>query len=757
MRFSLLPLLFLTIGLCQPTFSKASSEIQPQEPMPHSSNRLAASQSPYLLQHADNPVNWYPWGDEAFEAARTQNKPVLISIGYSTCHWCHVMNRESFSNTDTATYLNEHFICIKVDREERPDVDRVYMKFVQQLTGSGGWPLNVWLTPDRKPIYGGTYFPPQSQAGSGRPSFPDILSRIHDIWTSDQDNLLAQTDRLFEKLNHPSPSNSSPNSTLDNSIRIDAINAFHSAFDELNGGFGGEPKFPSPGNLTFLLHAAIDHNIPEEQRTAALDMATTTLEKIAAGGIRDHIGGGFHRYAVDRQWKLPHYEKMLYDQALLVSAYLDAWLINKNPTLKDAAHSTLNYLLRDMQDSEGGFFSAEDAESIDPLNPSAKREGAFYVWSWDEFAPLLNDDSLTTFARDYYTLTQPGNSPQGPYHTEDLQGFNTLRREIPLEELATQHALTLEQAQGYIDRINQTLFDERTTRTRPHLDDKIIVAWNGLAISALARGAQHLDEPRFAAAAAQAATFIKTKLYNSNTHTLTRLYRNAPSTVQGFADDYAFLITGLIDLYEGTANPAWLIWAQELQDKQIELFYDQEQGGFYSSLESPEIVFARSKDDYDGAIPSINSNSTNNLARLAQILGNETYAQKARQSLTYFSSLISRTPRQMPSLLDAIPRLINSPTQIVIAGNPNSEDTQALLKTINSTPIPNRILLYADSGPSQEFLAAHHEFLKTVTPIKNKATAYICENFVCQLPATNPKTLEDQLNERALQKHPKTD
>lgn len=739
------PNIYTSIFLLAKAFAIPSFAQDGASTIPVQQNRLAHSQSPYLLQHATNPVNWYPWGEEAFQKAKEENKPVLLSIGYSTCHWCHVMNRESFSNPEIAQYLNEHFVCIKVDREERPDVDTVYMNFLQRLTGSGGWPLNVWLTPERKPFFGGTYFPPRRQAGYNSPSFKDVLTRIQKVWTEGRAGLLADSDRIVKELNRANDLDSSADIAIDNTLRIAAIDSFHTAFDESNGGFGGAPKFPSPANLSFLLKAATDKSIEKSHRDRALEMATNTLEKLASSGTRDQIGGGFHRYSVDPAWQLPHFEKMLYDQALLANAYLEAWLITRKQAFKNAATTTLDYLLRDMQNQQGGFYSAEDAESIDPLNPDTKREGAFYVWSWDEIQPLLEDDALVDFARNYYSLTQAGNSPNGPYHTKELDGFNTLRRADSLENLAQKHTITLEQAQENVATINHVLFQERNKRVRPHLDDKIIVSWNGLAISALARGALYLQEERYQTAAAKAAQFIQANLYDDATGELTRLYRDSPSTVKGFADDYAFLVTGLIDLYESTADPHWLQWAKKLQETQNALFYDVPNGGFFSAQESSEIVFARSKQSHDGVIPSVNSVSIANLNRLSQFFNDAQYREKARKTVSVFLPRVQENPRRMPVLLDSMSLLIGKPVQIVVAGSPNSSEVQSILATVSKSFLPNRVLMYADSGASQRFLSENLEFITHVGTIEGKATAYVCENYACQLPTNDITVLEEQL------------
>lgn len=706
-------------------------------------NRLITEQSPYLLQHAYNPVDWFAWGDEAFDKAKAEEKIVLLSIGYSTCHWCHVMNRESFSNPEIAAYLNENFVCIKVDREERPDIDSVYMTFVQQLTGGGGWPLNVWLTPDRKPFFGGTYFPPDRSRGTRGATFPELLTRIQEMWSTDRANVIERSDQIVAALNDFSTqSNRDSESELELSLLTAAIDTFKNSFNERTGAFGSGPNFPSAANLSFLLKASSVKEIDSLPRQQAKEMALTSLDAIMNGGIQDHIGGGFHRYTVDGEWKLPHYEKMLYDQATLISAYVDAWKSTRNDNYRNAILRTCSYLLRDMRHEQGAFYSAEDAESYDLENAEEKREGAFYVWSIQELNAALNDNDLAKLATAYYSCTEAGNAPSGPFSTEELKGYNTLRIEKSITDLASEFHLTEAQVKEKLTHINSALFTERSKRPRPHLDDKIITAWNGLAISALSQAAQSLGKPEYAKAAAEAAQFIKTNLFNAATGRLTRLYRNSPSSVEAFADDYAYLIQGLIDLYEAKADPQWLEWAEALQQTQISLFYDDAQGGFFGFKASEEIVFAQSKDSFDGAVPSANSISAKNLARLGQFFDRADYTNKARQSIQAFLPSLIESPTRMPALLDAALYVIKKPIQIVIADNSANRSMTAIASEIL---LPNRLLLHADGGASHAFLGQHLQFIESAQAIEGKPTAYVCENFVCQLPARSPEALKEQL------------
>ena len=717
-----------------------SAETSPSNATP---NRLLSEQSPYLQQHAYNPVDWFPWCDEAFEKAKTEGKVVLLSIGYSTCHWCHVMNRESFSNPKIADYLNEHFVCIKVDREERPDIDGVYMNFVQQLTGSGGWPLNVWLTPDRKPFFGGTYFPPDRSRGTQGATFPELLTRIYDMWKTDQGSVIERSEQMVIALNDfASQSTSHSSGEIEIGLISAAIESFQNAFIERTGAFGAGPNFPSAANLSFLLKTSVVKEVSDVQREKARQMALASLNAIMTGGIQDHIGGGFHRDTVDGEWKLPHYEKMLYDEATLIKAYVDAWKSTRDDKYREVIIKTSEYLLRDIRHAQGAFFSAEDAESYESSEARVKREGAFYVWSSEELNTALNDDHLASIAHSYYTLSENGNAPSGPFNTTEVEGYNTLRIEKSIADLAGEFQLFETEIDAKLDLIKTTLFIARAERPRPHLDDKIITSWNGLAISALSQAAQTLGKPEYAQAATEAAQFIRSNLFNAKNGQLTRLYRNAPSTVEAFSDDYAYLIEGLVDLYEATADPQWLEWANTLQETQIALFYDEKNGGFFGFQASDEIVFNRSKDGFDGAIPSANSTSSKNLARLGQFFDNSDYSDKAKQSILSFLPSIADAPMRMPALLEAALYVIKKPIQIVVAENPGS----TTMKTIASEILlPNRLLFHADAGASQRFLGKHLPFIQRTQAIEGKPTVYVCENFVCQLPARSPEALKKQL------------
>lgn len=707
-------------------------------------NRLVNAQSPYLQQHANNPVAWYPWGNEAFEKAQRENKMVFLSIGYSTCHWCHVMNRESFSDPNIAAYLNENFVSIKVDREERPDIDQVYMTFVQQLTGSGGWPLNVWLTPDRKPIFGGTYFPPDRRRANARATFPEVLNRIQIMWTEDREGVLNRGNEIVSVLNQFSVPKSSDTTgaKLGESLVDAAIEDLKSAFNETTGAFGSGPNFPSAANVAFLLRSSALKTLDSEKRNAAREMALASMDAIIRGGINDHIGGGFHRYTVDGAWKLPHFEKMLYDQATVIGALLEAWRATGEPRYQEAVFDTCSYLMRDMLAPSGGFYSAEDAESYESKTLENKREGAFYIWSLTQAQEALGDGDLLAMASAYYGIRANGNAPRVSSSSEALDGYNILRVEKSINELANEFKIDEETVIDRLGEIRRLMEQARSKRARPHLDDKIITSWNGLAISALAKAGQIFGRESYIAAAKGAASFIRAQLYNGDKKQLWRLYRGVPSSVEAFTEDYAFLIQGLIDLYEASREPEWLDWAYTLQQSQNRLFYDSDNGGFFEFTEGQDIVFERSKNRFDGAMPSSNSISAKNLARLGQFFDDESFSEMARSTAEAFLPDLVKSPISMPALIDSSLYIFRKPIQIVIASNGDSREMES---TANSFLLPNLLLLHADSGSSQEFLGRRLSFIRSARPIDGESTAYVCEDFVCQLPARSPQALRSQL------------
>ena len=708
-------------------------------------NRLSKEKSPYLLQHQHNPVDWMPWGPEAFGKAKTENKPIFLSIGYSTCHWCHVMAHESFEDAETAKYLNAHFICIKVDREERPDVDKVYMTFVQATTGSGGWPMSVWLTPDLKPFIGGTYFPPQDRGG--RPSFRTILARITDGWKSDRDGIVKHGDEVARQLSEASASVASNADKPGRSSLYGGLNQLVKRFDEEHGGFGSAPKFPQPSIINFLLRMSVRAGLgatPESEqhdRDIARKMALFTLEKMAAGGMHDHVGGGFHRYSVDTFWHIPHFEKMLYDQAQLARGYVDAFQLTHDARWEKIARDVLDYVLRDMTDKEGGFYSAEDADSILEHGKPEHGEGAFYVWTKAEIDRLLGEDTAL-FSR-FYGVEAEGNAPAGSDPMNEFQGKNTLIQRLEIPAAAKLFKKTEAEIGQSLAASQKKLFDVRTKRPRPHLDDKIIVAWNGLMISAFARASQVLDDPRYLAAAQSSARFIKASLWRDGA--LIRSFRHGPSNVAAFADDYAALIAGLLDLYEADFDAQWLQWAVELQTKMDERFSDKEHGGYFQTAPSASDILFRSKEDYDGAEPAPGSVAAMNLLRLAQLTDAKDFRERADKTIASAADQLAKIPSAMTQMLCAVDASLAKPRQIVIAGKPGADDTRALLREVRAVFSPNQIVLLADGAAGQEWLGKKLEFFRTVGLIDGKAAAYVCENFTCQAPVTESAKLRELL------------
>jgi len=575
-------------------------------------NRLAREQSPYLLQHAHNPVDWFPWGEEAFLKARAENKPIFLSIGYSTCHWCHVMAHESFENEQVASVLNEWFVPIKVDREERPDVDRVYMTFVQATTGSGGWPMSVWLTPALKPFYGGTYFPPTSRWG--RPGFVDILGEIARVWGAEPKKLQQSADALTEQLR--GVERAGPAAGIPPAAALDRLaHQFRDTFDHVHGGFGSAPKFPRPCELLFLLR--------EYARTANADarsMALLTLRAMADGGMRDHVGGGFHRYSVDEAWRVPHFEKMLYDQAQIVVALLEASQASGERFFADVAEDTLQYVMRQMTDEAGGFYSAEDADSTPPEQAGEAdahpAEGAFYLWTAREAEKIAGGDAAVIKRR--YGIEPNGNAPIDPQH--EFTGKNLLYIAKSIDHIARELGKTEDEIEATIARTRLRLFEARVKRPHPHLDDKVLTAWNGLMIAGFARAARVIaNGAPYLEAAKRAATFIHDRMWNAETQTLLRRYRRGEASIEAYAEDYAYLISGVLELFFADPDVRWLDWARALQRRQDELFWDDADGGWFSTTGRDATVLLRMKEDYDGAEPTASAVSVFNLLTLSHL------------------------------------------------------------------------------------------------------------------------------------------
>lgn len=698
-------------------------------------NQLSHEKSPYLLQHAHNPVDWHPWGTAAFDKARREDKPIFLSIGYSTCHWCHVMERESFENEQIAQLLNHSFVSIKVDREERPDVDRIYMTYVQATTGSGGWPMSVFLTPDLKPFFGGTYFPPDNRYG--RPGFGAILQSLAKAWKEDREKINNAGNEVISQLQSRLDGKGSQAHNLDRHVLDAAFQQFRRSYDSSHGGFGGAPKFPRPAVLNFLFRYA-ERAGSEEAR----EMVLFTLRAMAEGGMNDQLGGGFHRYSVDDLWFVPHFEKMLYDQAQLAIAYVEAYQITKDPFYAQVARNTLDYVLRDMTDAGGGFYSAEDADSvIDPANPHEKGEGAFYVWSRDEIEAALGKLSADIFA-DRYGIEVEGNVHNDPHG--EFGGKNILFIHRSLQQVSERFTMQADLVEQNLNASIQKLMEVRSKRVRPHLDDKILTAWNGLMISAFAKAGQVLNEPRYVQAAQNATDFILNRMYHRDDDSLLRRYRDNDAAIPGFLDDYAFLIQGLLDCYETSFRTSDLDAARRLAGKMLDVFEDRENGGFFSTAEGDPNLVMRIKDDYDGAEPSGNSVAFIDLLRLGQITNDPKYQAAAERTLKAMAPILVQQPTAAPQLLVGLNYWQSPKRQIVVAGDADTDQTRGMLRKIRSHFLPNATLLLLDSEDSRRVLSEFNPALSGMHAIEGKTTAYVCENYTCQLP-TNDISRLDQL------------
>jgi uncharacterized protein YyaL (SSP411 family) len=690
-------------------------------------NRLAYEKSPYLLQHAHNPVDWYPWGPDAFAKAQAEDKPIFLSAGYSTCHWCHVMERESFENEAIAALLNRYFVSVKLDREERPDVDRIYMLFVQATTGSGGWPMSVFLTPTGAPFFGGTYFPPDSRYG--RPGFASILEQIAEAWRSRRTQLLESSRNILDELRKHTTVVSN-GARLDPSALDSAFFYYRRTFDKHYGGFGNAPKFPRPAVLNFLFRYS-DWKVEEE----ALHMALTTLREMARGGMHDHLGGGFHRYSVDERWFVPHFEKMLYDQAQLAISYLEAFQITSDPQFASTARAIFEYVLRDMTHPLGGFFSAEDADSIlDPAEPHEKGEGAFYIWTAAEIQELLGPERAAWVLHHYGCLPH-GNVDHDPHG--EFTGRNILYQAHSWEETARQFSIP--SPEPALEECKRILLDARNRRPRPHLDDKILSGWNALMISAFAFGARVLHEPRYAEAARRATVFILEAMTDAQTGNLYRRWRQDEAAIDAFLDDYAAFVNALIDLYEATFDVSLLGHALQYALRMIELFEDREQGGFFSSTASGDLVL-RLKEDYDGAEPAGNSLAIGALLRLAQYTGKSELANVAHEALEAFAPRLNQQPLTLPQMCCAWMATLRHPRQLVLTGT----DATPFLDELRRHFLPNLTLIRLANSADEQAFSAWAPWTASMVPSAQNA-AYLCENFACHLPVHRPEELRDLL------------
>ena len=735
------------------------------------SNALAGEKSPYLLQHAENPVAWLPWGEAAFARARAEQKPIFLSIGYSTCHWCHVMAHESFESDAVAAILNEHFVAIKVDREERPDVDKVYMAYVQAMTGHGGWPLSAWLTPELKPFYGGTYFPPTDRGG--RAGFPAILQAIARGWRDEREKLVAEGERVIGTLREHARG-SGEETVGENektSLAVAAGEAFekgfqyfHEAFDAAHGGFGGAPKFPRAANLNFLFRVVALQGAHSELGAEAIRLAATTLRAMSSGGIRDHVGGGFHRYSVDEAWFVPHFEKMLYDQAQIAINCLEAKQATGDERFAWMARDIFDYVQRDLTSPAGGFYTAEDADSLVAHGRPEHAEGAFYVWTHAEIARELGGD--TPFFGAHFGVAENGNvSAQLDPHGE-FTGKNILAQRRSLADTAEAFGLTPEQASDKLLAALAKLRAVRARRPRPLLDDKIVTANNGLMISALARAHQILEgrsllagdervpsespspASRLLQSAIRAAEFVERELFDAERGVLFRCWREGRGANEGFAEDYAFFIQGLLDLYEASFELRWLEWAERLQAKMDELFWDEARGGYFNSAAGDASIVLRLREDYDGAEPAPSSVAAMNLLRLGAMLHDEKLRHRGRRCLEGFRAQWARAPHAMPQMLCALELALEPPRHVVLAGDPGAEDFRALTAVLHERLGPRRMIVALCDEADRAWWAARAPWMAEMKPLGGRATAYVCEEFSCQAPVSDAAAFRGALGVR---------
>ena len=699
-------------------------------------NKLINEKSPYLLQHAHNPVNWYPWGNEAFQKAKKEDKPIFLSIGYSTCHWCHVMEDESFSNPEIAGIMNKYFVSIKVDREERPDIDNIYMNAVMVITGSGGWPLTVILTPDKKPFYGGTYFPPEDKWG--RPGLKTTLNSIADAWKNRRGEILRSGESLTQAIRQQPFVSGQKTFSLNEGILKESYNGFLRRFDSRYGGFGDAPKFPMGHSLSFLLRYW-----KHSGEAKSIEMVERTLFSMARGGIYDHIGGGFHRYSTDGQWRVSHFEKMLYDQAILARAYLEAYQATGEEEYAKTAGEIFEYILRDMTHPEGGFYSAEDADSPSPENPKEKKEGAFYLWSKDEIINVLGKEQGEIFCY-YFGIEPKGNALADP--RGEFTGRNILYIAHSLEETARHFKKNASEVEIIIKGAKEKLFTIRSKRPRPHLDDKILVDWNGLMISSLSFGSRVLNEPRYRLAAEKSTQFILKNLTDKNRRLLHR-YRDSQAAITATVEDYAFFIHGLIDLYEATFNPDYLKEAKRLAEEMLRLFWDESEGGFFFTARDAEKLLIRQKEIYDGAIPSGNSIAALDLIRLSRLTMEKEFESKTESLFKSFSNEISQMPNAYPQMLIALDLALGPSKEIVISGEIDSEDTKKMIRSVFKRFIPNKVVAHRPPSGKEEKMVELIPFLKEQVSLEGKTTAYVCQNYVCRFPTTSIKKLDEFLEE----------
>ncbi|HLH63593.1 MAG TPA: thioredoxin domain-containing protein [Ktedonobacteraceae bacterium] len=694
-------------------------------------NRLIDETSPYLLQHAHNPVNWYPWGEEALQKARIEDKPILLSVGYSACHWCHVMERESFENEDIAALMNAHFVSVKVDREERPDIDNIYMQAVQAFNnGQGGWPMTVFLTPDGRPYFGGTYFPPRDRRYGQQvmPGFVTVLRSMADAYENRRQDVEEQANQVADYLKQRSSAplrnaGSPAPGAMPLAMLERASSELAADFDAVNGGFGSAPKFPNTMSLEFLLRVYLHRQRGElESRTSRSerDIIDTSLQHMANGGIYDHLGGGFHRYSVDAEWLVPHFEKMLYDNALLSRIYLHTYLVTSDPSYSRVVEETLNYVIREMTSPEGGFYSTQDADS-------EGEEGKFYTWTVEELRTHLLPEDAPLFMA-YYDVTTDGN----------FEGKNILHVAQSPERVAEDAKVSLERLRDSLQRSREMLFRVREQRVKPGRDEKILTAWNGLMLRSFAEAARYLDRPDYLQVAEKNAAFLLRELYRDGR--LLRTYKDGQARIKGYLEDYAFLADGLVALYEVTFNPRWFAEARRLMDEAITLFADEQNGGFFDTGSDAEELVSRPKDIMDNATPSGNSVAAGVLLRLAAFTGEESYRRRAGDYLQPIADVMVRYPSAFGHALCALDFAISPVKEFAVIGEPREAGTRNLLDAINNRYLPDSVLACARPADVEAIqtipLLAHR-------PLKDgRATAYVCQNFACQAPVNTPEELE---------------
>lgn len=683
-------------------------------------NRLSKEKSPYLKQHESNPVDWYPWGEEAFAKAKDENKPVFLSVGYSTCHWCHVMEHESFSDPEVAKMMNEVFVSIKVDREERPDVDHIYMTVCQMLTGSGGWPLTVLMTPEAKPFFAGTYFPKEKRGD--KPGIKDVIIRSKEVWEKFRNDISEQAEEITQQLN--SVNYVAGADTINKGIFRKGFYELASSYDELHGGFGNRPKFPIPHNFMFLLRHGVRSNSPE-----AIDMAANTLRSMRKGGIWDHLGYGFHRYSTDSEWLVPHFEKMLYDEALLTIAFIETYQSTGDEIFKQTAEEILEYLLRDMRDSSGAFYSAEDADS-------EGEEGKFYLWSIDEIRQLLFGD--VEFFCDVFNIKEKGN-----YYDEvrgALTGLNIIHQTKSISQIAQEYSISESEVNDRISKSFKKLFEARKNRIRPHLDNKILTDWNGLMIVALSKAALAFNDEKYSNVALNVIDFIKNNMLNDD-FTLLHRYTDGSSGIEGMIDDYAFTLMGLLEYYELSGDYEYLNLAEKIFERFNELFADENGGYFFTSSKAEKLI-ARKKEIYDGAMPSGNSVMLDVLVKLYAYTHNEKYYNYADKAVKAFAGAINNVPSAYSFILVALDRFLYGTTDLVLITPTESEIANKLINEIRKKFNPLLNIKLINSNTDKTKLP---EYMRDMQAINNELTAYICSGNTCSQPVVGYENISEIL------------